>query len=194
MYPRKNLGTLFRAYAHLQAAGVPFEGWVVGDGPCREAWERLRDRLGLRAQVTFLGTIPRRDLVRRYREASLFCLPSRQEGFGIVFLEAMASGLPVVAARAAAVPETVVEGEVGLLADPDDPAELADALGRLLGDPVLRADLGAGGRRRVERYRADRVAGQFLTSVRDALTGAVPRATVGAEAVPGTDRLAAGGP
>ena len=194
MYPRKNLGTLLGAYAHLQAAGIPFEGWIVGDGPCREAWERLRDRLGLRAQVTFLGTIPRRDLVRRYREASVFCLPSRQEGFGIVFLEAMASGLPVVAARAAAVPETVAEGEVGLLADPDDPAEMADALGRLLGDPVLRADLGAAGRRRVERYRADRVAGQFLTSVRDALTGAVPRAVVGADAVPCADRIAAGGP
>jgi glycosyltransferase involved in cell wall biosynthesis len=194
MYPRKNLGTLLRAYACLRAAGVPFQGWVVGDGPCRQAWERLRDRLGLRERVVFLGTIPRRELVRRYRAASVFCLPSRQEGFGIVFLEAMASGLPIVAARAAAVPETVPEGEVGFLAEPDDSAALAEALGRLLGDPVLRRDLGAAGRRRVEQYRADRVAEQFLVRVREALPGAAPPAAADAAAGPPRgDRVAAGG-
>jgi glycosyltransferase involved in cell wall biosynthesis len=194
MYPRKNLGTLLRAYACLRAAGVPFQGWVVGDGPCREAWERLRDRLGLGGQVAFLGTIPRRELVRRYREASLFCLPSRQEGFGIVFLEAMASGLPIVAARAAAVPETVPDGEVGLLAEPDDPAALAAALGRLLEDAGLRRALGAAGRRRVEGYRAERVAEQFLARVREALPGAAPGAAVDTAAgLPCGDGAAVGG-
>jgi glycosyltransferase involved in cell wall biosynthesis len=174
MYPRKNLGALLRAYAGLRDAGVPFQGWIVGDGPSRRTWERLRDRLGLRQQVTFLGTVSRRELIHRYRTASLFCLPSRQEGFGIVFLEAMACGLPIVAARAAAIPETVAEGEVGLLADPDDPAELAGALTRLLEDAALRRALGAAGRRRVEAYRAERVAGQFLERIRGALAGERP--------------------
>jgi len=194
MYPRKNLGALLRAYGRLRDAGVPFQGWMVGDGPSRRAWERLRDSLGLRDQVTFLGTVSRRELIHRYRTAGLFCLPSRQEGFGIVFLEAMASGLPIVAARAAAIPETVAEGEVGLLADPDDPAGLDGALRRLLEDAALRRDLGAAGRRRVEQYRAELVAEQFLVSVRDALAGALPRSAGarGGEA-PRADAIAAGG-
>lgn len=171
MYPRKNLGLLLKAFACLRDAGVPFQGWMVGDGPSRRAWERLRDSLALQDRVTFLGVIPRRQLVERYRQAAIFCLPSRQEGFGIVFLEAMACGKPIVAARAAAVPETVADGESGVLVDPDDPEALARALTALLRDPDLRREMGEGGRRRVERYRADRVAGLFLETVQSALRG-----------------------
>ena len=171
MYPRKNLGLLLKAFACLRDAGVPFQGWMVGDGPSRRAWERLRDSLALQDRVTFLGVIPRRQLVERYRQAAIFCLPSRQEGFGIVFLEAMACGKPIVAARAAAVPETVADGESGFLVDPDDPKALARALTALLRDPDLRREMGEGGRRRVERYRADRVAGLFLETVQSALRG-----------------------
>jgi glycosyltransferase involved in cell wall biosynthesis len=169
MYPRKNLGVLMEAYARLRDAGVLFQGWVVGEGPCRNRWERLRDSLDLGEQVTFLGTIPRRELVDRFRRAAIFCLPSRQEGFGIVFLEAMACGKPVVASRAAAVPETVVDGETGLLTDPDDPKALAQALFAFLSDPDCRRAAGEAGRRRVEQYRADRVAESFLLRVQAGL-------------------------
>ena len=171
MYPRKNLGTLLRAYALLARDGVPFQGWLVGAGPCRREWERLSGSLGLTGRVEFLGTIPRRELVDRYRRAAVFCLPSRQEGFGIVFLEAMVNAIPIVAARAAAVPETVADGEVGLLVDPDDPEALANRLALLLTDPDRRRVMGEAGRRRVEAYRADRVAAMFLTRVRAALAG-----------------------
>jgi len=171
MYPRKNLGLLLRACACLRRTGVPFQAWLVGDGPCRREWERLRDRLELRSAVHFLGTVPRRELEARYRQAALFCLPSRQEGFGIVFLEAMACGIPVVAARAAAVPETVAEGEVGLLVHPDDPDELAEALAALLRDRGRRRAMGAAGQARVEQYGADRVAHRFVTEVESALSG-----------------------
>jgi glycosyltransferase involved in cell wall biosynthesis len=109
--------------------------------------------------------------VDRYRRAGVFCLPSRQEGFGIVFLEAMANAKPIVAARAAAVPETVTDGEVGLLADPDDPEGLARHLASLLTNPELRRAMGQAGRRRVEAYRADRVAHMFLGRIRAALDG-----------------------
>jgi glycosyltransferase involved in cell wall biosynthesis len=109
--------------------------------------------------------------VDRYRRAAVFCLPSRQEGFGIVFLEAMVNAIPIVAARAAAVPETVADGEVGLLVDPDDPEALANRLALLLTDPERRRAMGEAGRRRVEAYRADRVAAMFLTRVRAALAG-----------------------
>jgi glycosyltransferase involved in cell wall biosynthesis len=171
MYPRKNLGILMGAYACLRDGGASFQGWVVGEGPCRKAWERIRDSLGLGDRVTFLGTIPRRELADRYRRAAIFCLPSRQEGFGIVFVEAMACGKPVVAARAAAVPETVVDGETGLLVDPDDPAALAQALFALLSDRDRCRAMGEAGRRRVERYRADRVAESFLLRVQAGLDG-----------------------
>jgi phosphatidyl-myo-inositol dimannoside synthase len=169
MYPRKNLGVLLEAYAHLQDAGIPFQGWIVGEGPCRPAWERLRDSLGLAGRVTFFGSIPRRELEKRYRQAALFCLPSRQEGFGIVFLEAMASGKAIVAGRRAAVPETVTDGETGLLVDPEDPAELAGALAKLLQDGELRRAMGAAGRRRVQGYGAQRVAVTFLATIQTAL-------------------------
>ncbi len=171
MYPRKNLGILMEAYARLRDAGISFQGWVVGEGPCRRTWEHRRDSLGLGKRITFFGMIPRRALVDRYRRAAIFCLPSRQEGFGIVFLEAMAFGKPVVAARVSAVPETVVDGETGLLVDPNDAEALARALAVLLSDPNRRRTLGEEGRRRVEWFRADRVAEAFLLGVQAALSG-----------------------
>jgi glycosyltransferase involved in cell wall biosynthesis len=171
MYPRKNLDLLLRAYGRLAEAGIPFQGWIVGEGPCRRAWERQRDALGLQDRVRFLGTIPRRELLDRYRQAALFCLPSRQEGFGIVFLEAMACGRAIVAARAAAIPETVPDGEVGLLADPTDVEGLAGALRALLTDRDRRRAMGDAGRRRVVRYQAERVAAEFLTEVGRGLAG-----------------------
>lgn len=171
MYPRKNVPVLLRAYARLRAEGIAFQGWIVGDGPCRREWERLCDALSLRDRVEFLGTVSRRELADRYRRAAVFCLPSRQEGFGIVFLEAMANAKPIVAARAAAVPETVADGEVGFLADPSDEDAFARGLATLLLDRDLRRRLGEAGRRRVETYRADRVAGLFLTRVQAALAG-----------------------
>lgn len=181
MYPRKNLGALLKAYAHLQDAGIPFQGWIVGEGPCRIAWERLRDALGLGDRVKFLGTISRRELKDRYRKAAIFCLPSVQEGFGIVFLEAMACGKPIVAGRRAAVPETVADGETGILVDPDESAALAEALAKLLQDGELRHAMGLAGRHRVERYAAGHVAATFLTTVQDALRGRPDQAESPAE-------------
>ena len=178
LYPRKNLGTLLRACARLERDRLAFQCWVVGEGPCRRAWERERDALRLRESVRFLGTTPRAELRRRYAGAAIFCLPSRQEGFGIVFLEAMASGLPVVAGRAAAVPEVVLDGETGVLVDPRDPDALAEALAGLLRDTSRRRALGEAGRRRAETYRADAVAECFVRRVGAALVeGAAPPAT-----------------
>jgi glycosyltransferase involved in cell wall biosynthesis len=171
MYPRKNLPVLLRAYARLRAAGVAFQGWIVGDGPCRRDWERLRNDLALQGHVEFLGTISRQELADRYRRCAVFCLPSRQEGFGIVFLEAMANGKPIVAARAAAVPETVADGEVGILANSNDPDDFAQSVATLLANQGLRRTMGEAGRRRVEAYRADRVAGLFVERVQAALAG-----------------------
>ena len=97
--------------------------------------------------------------------ADCFCLPTVQEGFGLVFAEAMAAGLPIVACRAAAVPEVVEDGHTGLLVRPNDPEELARAMERVLTNAGLRAELGAAGRRRVEVFDLDRVAARLLEAL-----------------------------
>lgn len=195
-YPRKNTRTLLDALP-LVARRVPdVELRVAGGGPCLSALRRRARSLGIGERVTFLGAVASdRELRREYLRADCFCLPSLQEGFGIVFLEAMAAGLPIVAGRAGAVPEVVADGEVGLLVDPRDPAEIAGALVCLLTRRSEARALGAAGRARVRRYDAGRVAGRFLEAVRD-LVEAPDRAgagTRGHPVAPGAGRSPAEG-
>ncbi len=104
---------------------------------------------GVEGAVEFLGELPSEDAVRReFFGADVFCLPSLQESFGLVFLEAMAAGLPIVAARAAAIPEVAPAGEVARLVAGEDAGALADALIGLLKDAGERERLGAAGRTR----------------------------------------------
>jgi starch synthase len=105
-------------------------------------------------------------LAGEYVSANLFCLPSVQESLGIVFLEAMAAGLPVVACRAAAIPEVVEDGVTGVLAPPRDPAGLAAALEALIADPGRARAMGEAGRRVVAAYTPERVAARLLEAVR----------------------------
>jgi phosphatidylinositol alpha-1,6-mannosyltransferase len=115
---------------------------VVGDGPGRPMLERLAARCGVGPHVEFTGPLTDDQLARVYHRSHIFVLPSAQEGFGIAYLEAMASGLPIVAAKAAAVPEIVVDGKTGLLVDYGDVSGLAQAIGALLQDPKLRRWMG----------------------------------------------------
>jgi glycosyltransferase involved in cell wall biosynthesis len=138
---------------------------IAGIGPELPRLEHLARALGITSRVEFLRHLPLHELMAEYRNASLFALPSEQEGFGIVFLEAMASCLPVVAVRAGAVPEVVADGETALLVDPGDEPALVNALERLLRDPALRARLGSAGRERVFRFGADFVARKFLNAI-----------------------------
>lgn len=156
LYPRKDVGTLLQAASRLPES---VQIRVVGDGPERKRLERMGGR------ASFLGHVDRATLLREYRNADVFCLPSRQEGFGIVLLEAMASGLPIVAARAAAIPEVVAEGENALLFAPGDAGELAEALQRLLADVALREQMAAAARLRVRKFDAPVVAAQFLAAI-----------------------------
>lgn len=159
LYPRKGVETLLRAFAHVRCRAVLR---IVGVGPERRRLEHLAHGLAIADRVHFLGHLPLHALTAEYRNAAIFALPSAQEGFGIVFLEAMASSLAVVAGRAAAVPEVVAEGATALLVSPDDEAALADALVQLLDDPARRMAMGAAGRARVRQYDAPVVARQFL--------------------------------
>lgn len=162
LYPRKDVATLLEALARMPPRAALR---VAGTGPERENLDDRARALGLSGRVEFLGHVSFARLAAEYRRADIFCLPSRQEGFGIVFLEAMAAGLPIVAARATAVPELVADGVCGDLVAPGDPDALAAALGRLVSDEVRRRALGEAGRRRVAAYDAPVVAGRFLRAI-----------------------------
>jgi glycosyltransferase involved in cell wall biosynthesis len=162
LYPRKGVDTLLRAFAKISTDAVLR---IVGAGPESERLEHLATTLGITDRVRFLGHLPFASLVAEYRNATLFVLPTEQEGFGIVFLEAMASSLPIVATRVAAVPEVVSDGMTALLIEPGDESTLAQMLETLLGDSALRERLGRTGRAHASRFAAPVVARQFLAAI-----------------------------
>lgn len=145
----------YKGFAHLVRAMTTVNSrlLIIGEGPLRAELERLRDALNLGDRVRFLGEVE--DAAPYFRAADVFALPSvaRSEAFGIVQLEAMAAGVPVVNTRLpSGVPFVSPDGVTGLTVEPADPAALAAALNTLLDDAPLRARLGEAGRRRV---RAD---------------------------------------
>lgn len=129
---------------------------VVGVGPYRAELEDIAHRLGLSRYVTFVGDVPEDEIAMHYALADVFVLPNREthdgdtEGFGLVFLEANACGVPVIAGQAGGAQDAVTDGYNGLTVDGDDAAAIAAAITRLLEDPGLRARLREGG---LERAR-----------------------------------------
>jgi len=161
------------ARPRLQAAGyVPPRLVIAGDGDDRPRLEALAVSLGIAAQVLFTGFVSEATLTELYARAAAFVMPSRGEGFGLVYLEAMRAAKPCVAARATAAAEIVVDGETGLLVDPLDPVEIAASLARLLGAPELARALGEAGRRRLEQLYSPRRFRERLWPLLDRLTGA----------------------
>ena len=161
-YPRKRLDVLLRAIGLLGERIPDLEVRIVGNGPEGGRLRALARELGIERFTTWVGDTSVDELAREYNQADVFCLPSVQEGFGIVFLEAMAAGKPIVAVHAAAVPEVVRNG---VLVEPDNPEALANALILLDRDRELRGLLGAAGSRHVEEYDIHPVAMRFLSEV-----------------------------
>jgi phosphatidyl-myo-inositol dimannoside synthase len=162
LYRRKRVDVLLRAFARIRGDAVLR---IAGAGAERSRLEFLARQLGITERVDFLGHLPFARLLAEYRNAAVFTLPSAQEGFGIVFLEAMASSLPIVAARAAAVPEVVADGSAGILVAPGDDAALAAALTTLLDDASTRRTMGSAGREHVRQFDAPLVARKFLDAI-----------------------------
>jgi glycosyltransferase involved in cell wall biosynthesis len=156
LYRRKRIDVLLRAAALLVEELPGLELRIVGDGP-----EVVRLRAMSPPGVVWLGTVSQADLAAEYRGCDLFCLPSVQEGFGIVLLEAMAAGKPIVGVRAAAAPEVAPHA---LLVQPDDPEALAHGIHRLCTDSALAAGIGEKGKELVVQYDAPLVARQFVAA------------------------------
>ena len=158
-YPRKRLNVLLDAAKRLRDRIPGLEVRIVGGGPEAKRLKQLCRNNGLENIVKWHQDISQAELARQYNECDIFCLPSVQEGFGIVFLEAMASGKSIVAARAGATPEVVKHG---LLAEPDDEESLAEAIERLYLKPELRKSLSMAGQEFVKQFDAPVVAKSFL--------------------------------
>ena len=134
--------------------------------------DQLVNRLGLTDKVQFLGHVPNRDLPSRYRSAAVVVNPSLSESFGISMVEGMASGVPVVGTRIGGMLETVLDGETGLLVEPERPDLLADAILSLLREPGRAATMGAKGRARaVERFSWRARAERLLSAYERVLEG-----------------------
>jgi phosphatidylinositol alpha-1,6-mannosyltransferase len=153
LVPRKGFDTLLRAAARVAPRHPALVVAIAGAGRDRGRLERVARRSG--APVRFLGRVPEEELPALYGAADVFAMLCRnrwggleQEGFGIVFLEAAAAGVPQVAGRSGGSHEAVVDGVTGFVVE--DVAGAADALGRLVEDPALRTRMGSAARARVE--------------------------------------------
>jgi len=150
--PRKNIGTLLSAWETLRKThkGIPP---LILTGPYGWRSLDLLSRIeGLASQgLHYLGRVPRERLVRLMQAASIFVYPSLYEGFGLPPAEAMACGVPTIASNRSSLPEVV--GDAGLLFEPENAAELAEAIQRLLVETSLATELGNRGWRRAQRFR-----------------------------------------
>ncbi|MCP4642754.1 MAG: glycosyltransferase family 4 protein [bacterium] len=156
LIPRKGHETLIRALPRIVERFPDTRLVIVGRGPCLQAIVHEATRLGVRDQLLMPGKVSDETVAALYALCDVFVLPTgsggggQVEGFGLVFTEAHAHGKPVVAGRSGGVVDAVLDGETGLLVDPDDPDAVADAVIRLLEDPALAHRLGEQGRARVE--------------------------------------------
>ena len=167
--PPKGFDDAIRALALLRASGREATLWLVGDGPERAALEALARERGVADRVRFFGALNHEELLPLYRRAWLLLAPSRvlangrRDGIPNVIVEAMAMGLPCVGTRAGGIDEAIVPGETGALADPGDPASLAEAVERVLADPEGLERLGHAARlRALERFDAARSFERFF--------------------------------
>jgi glycosyltransferase involved in cell wall biosynthesis len=145
---QKGLDIAMHALAGLK--DLDWHWTIVGDGPEMNALKFLARQLGISERVTFAGWLSRDEVIQSYKKSTLLLFPSRHEGMPNAVLEAMASGLPVVASRIAGNEELVADGETGFLVKSENIESLRGALRELIQQPSLRQKMGDASRRRVE--------------------------------------------
>ncbi len=165
---RKGVGDVLEALVPLVREWPGLRYVVVGDGPERAGLEALARVLGVSANVHFTGRQSDAALAAWYGAADIFVMTPRTlsidvEGFGLVYLEAGAAGLPVVGSRSGGIPDAIVDGETGLLVPESNPVVLAESLRTLLMRPDLRARFGQAGRERAASFTWDATADRLLS-------------------------------
>lgn len=153
LFPKKGFRYLIEACAYLGRAGLPFRCHIVGEGPSERALGDLVRRLDIEDCVILEGVLKRESVLELLRGADVFVCPSVvatdveiQDGIPVVLMEAMAMEIPVVATRVSGIPELVIDGETGLLVDPEDPRSIAEAIIRFSGEASFRSEIGRRGR------------------------------------------------
>ncbi|WP_143229505.1 glycosyltransferase family 4 protein [Actinophytocola xanthii] len=159
LWPRKGQDMLIRALPLIRQRVPDAALLLVGAGPYEERLRAMADQLGVREHVVLTGRVPWEELPAYYAAGDVFAMPCRThgrgldvEGLGIVYLEASATGLPVVAGRSGGAPETVLEDVTGHIVEGRDVGQIADRVATLLADPALAAEMGEAGRRWVSRH------------------------------------------
>lgn len=169
--PYKGLPVLIDACARLASAGVEFRCEIIGDGPQRRQIEERIAANMLIGQVQLLGNLPQHEVAERMRSAAVLVLPSvvapdgQMEGIPVALMEAMATRLPVVASSLSGIPELVEHGRMGLLVEPGNAVELANAIRRILSDRVQAEEMGRRGREKViEQFVLSSTVAQLLAA------------------------------
>jgi len=165
----KNVDVVIKAFARLVDELPGWELHIAGDGPARESLQRLIERLGLQERVRFIGFMERETLAALYRDYDLFVTASTIETQGIVLLESMAAGLPVIGVRALAIPELVRAGRNGIIVAPGDVQGMAEAMRRMTADDELRERFGRQSRSDVARHDLTTVIDQLETLYRQTI-------------------------
>lgn len=164
----KGHSVLLKAAARVKVRHPDIRLILVGDGPLRTALEDEAARLGLANIVEFSGWLT--DVWEVLASADVFVLPSHSEALGVAALEAMASGVPVVASAVGGLRTLLDHERTGLLVPPGDPQALADALERALEDPGLRSSLAKVAREEADVYRMDRIVDRYADLYRELVT------------------------
>ncbi|HEY6856584.1 MAG TPA: glycosyltransferase family 4 protein [Mycobacterium sp.] len=174
LVPRKGQDVLIRALPSIRQRVDGAALVIAGGGPYLAALRQLAERFGVSDHVTFTGGVPAADLPAYHAMADVFAMPCRTrgagldvEGLGIVFLEASATGVPVIAGSSGGAPETVRHNKTGMVVDGRSVNQVADAVTELLADPDRAAAMGAAGRDWVTaQWRWDNLAGRLAELIR----------------------------
>jgi phosphatidylinositol alpha-1,6-mannosyltransferase len=168
----KGVDIVLHALKLLTQKNIPFRYIVAGDGPERGNLEQLARECGVSQKTFFAGCVTEEEKWSLLQSADVFVMPSRvktseqHEGFGLAFVEAGAFGVPAVGTRAGGIPDAVLDGETGILVDPESPSRLAEVLTFLYNDPGKRREMGEKGKKRAQtQLSPTAVATRFLEEV-----------------------------
>jgi glycosyltransferase involved in cell wall biosynthesis len=159
---RKGLNYLIEAVNRLAKKHPNISLKIMGDGSDKNNLEKLSQDLGIKDKVEFLGRIPKEETASYYQEASVFVLPSLNEGMSNALLEALSSGLPIIATDTGGTKELVSEGENGFIIKMKDAQDIAEKIEKLIIDPELRTKMGQKSRKKAEELSWKKVADKYL--------------------------------
>lgn len=164
---QKGVHTLVRAMEHLRARDATV--LLAGDGPERDSLQRSAAASGSGSRLKIMGFMAHEEVPAVLAHADVLVLPSVYEELGSIVVEALHSGVPVVASRTGGIPDAIVDGDNGLLVPPEDPVALAAAIDRILEDEHLARRLSAAAHRRAARYDWNVLAANVLDVYREAI-------------------------